>query len=90
MKLAASHWAKRPQDMDSRYCEEERRVIRLLGGRVQESGLQIVRYREVWMDGDCRHVVLDVATRRRLDVRCPDCSRVGLMAVLRGPVLPPD
>lgn len=54
---------------------EVRIVVRLEGGRVVDrEAPQEWFYRECWLDGSCRHVVLDVATRGRVAVKCPDCQ----------------
>lgn len=73
MKLAVAHWELKPQRIMSRTMAETRKVSTLMGGRLLASRVECVTVREVWKDGPCRHVVLDVHTRARVGRQCPDC-----------------
>lgn len=74
MRLSEWQRATLPQAMLSYPCAEQRRVLRLLGGRVVEAETVAVKFREVWRVGECRHVVLELQTRRRIPMPCPDCT----------------
>ena len=84
MRLAKTHWERRPQSMSSLGHTEPRRIVRLVGGIVMGNEVREMTVREAWWVGGCRHVVLDVGTRRRVELCCPDCQPPGWFAQVAG------
>jgi hypothetical protein len=72
-KLARTHWGWRPRKLWSEKREEDRMIVRLRGGIVVERKVERVTVWERWRDGECKDVVLDVETKRRISTPCPDC-----------------
>ena len=74
MKLARRHWTSKPQSIGWLGHTEERRTVTLVGGIISQDEVRQVSVHAAWWRGGCRHVVLDVQTRRRIERPCPDCQ----------------